>query len=125
MINTSTRVWNTYAEQEAAYYRSLLAYLQNFSVPPVNNVVDSSTVTVPSTADLLNTAPVLNLTTPIFTPHPSQNAAQSVHNLTQKLSSNIPTGDIISGNRTLASVPLSLRPKLSLMEAGQCKPVHR
>ena len=107
LINTSTHVWNTYAEHEAAYYRSLLAYSQNFFVPPANNVVDSSTVTVPSTADLLNTAPVLSLTTPIYTPHPSQNAAQSVHNLTQNLSSSIPTGDIISRNRTQASVPFS------------------
>ena len=107
LINTSTHVWNTYAEQEASYYRSLLAYSQNSFVPPANNAVDSSTLIVPSAADLLNTAPVLSLTTPIFTPHPSQNAAQSVNNLTQNLSSNIPTGDIISQNRPQASVPFS------------------
>ena len=107
LINPSTHVWNTYAEQEAAYYRILLAFSQNFFVPPANNVVESSTVTVPSAADLLNTAPVLNLTTPIYTPHSSQNAAQSVHNLTQNLSFNIPTGDIISPNRPQASVPFS------------------
>ena len=105
MIKTSTHVWNTYAEHEAAYYRSLLAYSQNSFVPSANNVVDSSTVTVPSTADLLNTAPVLNLTTPIYTPHASQNAAQSVNNLTQNLLSNIPTADVISRNRPQASVP--------------------
>ena len=107
LINTSTHVWNTYAEQEAAYYRSLLAYSQNFFVPPANNVADISTVTVPSTADLLNRAPVPNLTTPIYTSYPSQNAAQSVHNLPQNLSSNIPSGDIISRNRPQASVPFS------------------
>ena len=123
LINTSTHVWNTYAEQEAAYYRSLLAYSQNFFVPPANNVVDSSTVTVPSTADLLNTAPVLNLTTPIYTSYPSQNAAQSVHNLTQNLSSNIPSGDIISRNRPQASVPFSHYVP-NLMEVGQCKTVY-
>ena len=107
MINASTHVWNTYAEQEAAYYRSLLAYSLNFFLPPANNVVDSSTVTVPSTADLLNTAPDLNLTTPIYTPNPSQNAAQSVQNLRHNLLFNIPTGDIISRNRPQAPVPLS------------------
>ena len=107
MSNTSTHAWNTHAEQEAAYYRSLLAYSQNFFAPQVNNVVDSSTVTVPSTAGLLNTAPFRSITTPVYTPHPSQKAAQSANNLTQNFSSNIPTGDITSRNRPQASLPFN------------------
>ena len=73
----------------------------------MNNVVDSSTVTVPSTAGFLKTAPNQNLTTPVYTPHPSQNDAQSVNNLKQKIFSNIPTGDITSQNRPQASVIFS------------------
>ena len=80
LINTSTHVWNTYAEQAASYYFISLAYSQNFFVAPADNVVDSSAVIVPSTAGLLNTSPVLNLTIPNYTPHPGQNAAQSVNN---------------------------------------------
>ena len=34
LINTSAHVWNTYAEQEAAFYRSLLAYAQKIFVSP-------------------------------------------------------------------------------------------
>ena len=87
LINISTHVLNTIAEQEAAYYPSSLAYSKNFFVAPEKNVVDSGTLSVPSTAALLNTTPVLNLAIPVYTPHPTQNAAKSVNaqfkNLTQ------------------------------------------